>query len=114
MGCGWAFDIQIDFTLAAPEGFFFAGVVTDGRVAVFGEDLVGKHDQFFGATASGVDIDDQLQAEGLDFAETTISDFDLSDLGWGQHNPGAGELGGSALAELGDGLGCQCRHRIPR
>jgi hypothetical protein len=91
--------------LATAEGFFFAGVVADGRMAVFGEDLVGKHDQFFGATASGVDIDDQLQAKGLDFAEATISDFDLRDLGWGQDNPGAGKLGGGALAELGDGLG---------
>jgi hypothetical protein len=81
---------------------------------VFGEDLVGKHDQLFGATAGGVDIDDQLQAKGLDFAEATISDFDLRDLGRIQDNPGAGELGGSALAELGDGFRRQYRHKIPR
>jgi hypothetical protein len=100
--------------LATAEGFFFAGVITDRWVAVFGEYLVGKHDQFFGATALGVDIDDQLQTEGLDFAQTTISDFDVGDLGWGQDNPGAGKLGGSALAELGDGFRRQCRHKIPR
>jgi hypothetical protein len=88
IGRGLAFNIQIDLTLATAERLFFAWIIANWRMLVLYKDLMGEHDQFFGATTIGVDVGDELESNGLDLAKATIGNLNGCLLGRRQDNAG--------------------------
>jgi voltage-gated potassium channel Kch len=73
-------------------------------VAVFGAGLAGEEDEFLGAVAGVVFVDDDLEAFGFEVTEAEIDDFDLGGLGGGEDDTGAGEdVAGTGAGGVGLG-----------
>jgi len=78
LGCRIALDIKIDFAPPAAERLLFSDIFfAHFRMPVFRADLAGQEDQFLGAIAVIVFIDDDLEAEVLEVIQPEVRHFHI-------------------------------------
>ena len=96
-------DVQMDDTAPDAERLLLSRLALERRVPVLGATLVREQHELFRAHAVGVDVDDDLQSDLVEPAQTEIRDLDLLALVRRQHDAGRVEHGRRPLARLGLG-----------
>jgi hypothetical protein len=97
-------------TAADAERLLLARLALDRWVSVLRATLVREQDELLCAHAVGIYVDNDLQSDFLEAAETEVRDLDAFTLTRRQHDPGLVEHGRRPLARLAFGhdviLGC--------
>ena len=102
--------VEVDLAPAAAEGLLLADVpLVDRGVLVLRTDLAGEKDQFLGAVAVVVFVDDDLQAHMPEVAEPQVGHLDVVLLQGGEPDAGLAEQ----LERPGPGLGDVRRFHVP-
>ena len=73
---GLVVDEQVAHAPAAAEGLLLAGLAVDLGVQVLGAGLVGQQRHLLGAHARGVDVDEQLKADGRQVGQAEVCHLD--------------------------------------
>jgi hypothetical protein len=97
--------VQVHDTAADSERLLLARPSVDRRVSVLGATLVGEQDELLRAHPIGVHVDDDLQSDLVEPAQTEVRDLDVLALMRRQNDAGLDEHRGRPLARLGFGHG---------